>query len=54
MNLTRTIIGYVCLPINPVMSEKSDFSLDANQLSLVLCHDYCVGNMLECGSLIFL
>lgn len=38
---------------NPIMSEKNDFPLESDHLSLVHSHDYCIDKMLECGSLIF-
>lgn len=37
---------------NPIMSEKNNFPLNAAKLQQVHSHDYCIDQMLECGSLI--
>lgn len=36
------------------MSEKNDFPMNANELSYIHSHDYCIDRLLECGSMIFI
>lgn len=37
-----------------VMSEENDFPIDANKLKNMHSHDYCIDQLLECESMIFI